>query len=236
MPRAPQKINSYVLIDFETGGLDKKKRLHSQNYPITEVAVLAINGVTLDEIVRYDNLIKPYDVKLIYDPEAARATGITKEMCEKDGVPLRKIVEDLCVVFGEANLHKSKIARPILVAHNWNFDRQFLQDIFRRAGVDLSLYVSGDPDHYGNFIPDGIDTIMLCKMLQAEITDTDTKFKLQDCCERASVDFIDGHRAMNDVESMTDLFRYLAVRLRSGASDVRVQDGRVSVHRRVFEW
>lgn len=236
MARAPQKINSYVLIDFETGGLDKKNRLHSQNYPITEVGVLAIDGVDLNEIVRYDNLVKPYDAKLIYDPEAARATGITKAMCEKDGVSLREVVKDLCQVFTEANLHNTKIARPILVAHNWNFDRQFLQDIFRRAEVDLSKYVSGEPDHHGNFIPDGLDTIMFCKMLQAQITDKDTKFKLQDCCYRAGVDFIDGHRAMNDVVPMTDLFRYLATRLRSGSSEVTVTEGRVSVHRQSFEW
>lgn len=236
MPRAPQKINSYVLIDFETGGLDKKNRLHSQNYPVTEVAVLAINGVTLEEIVKYDNLVKPYDTKLVYDPEVARITGITKEMCISQGIPLSQIVKDLCTVFEEANLYNSKTARPILVAHNWNFDRQFLQDIFRRAGVDLSKYVAGDLDHYGNFIPDGLDTIMFCKMLQAEITDTDTKFKLQSCCEMAGVDYVDGHRAMNDVIPMTDLFRYLVVRLRSGTSQVTVQDGKVSVHRKVFEW
>lgn len=236
MARAPQKINSYVLIDFETGGLDKKNRLHSQNYPITEVAALAIDGVNLDEIVRYDNLVKPYDNKLIYDPEAARATGITRAMCERDGVGLREVVNDLCKVFDEANLYRSKTARPLLVAHNWNFDRQFLQDIFRRAQVDLSKYVSGEVDHYGNFIPDGIDTIMLCKMLQAQVTDKDTKFKLQDCCYRAGVDFVDGHRAMNDVVPMTDLFRYLATRLRSGSSQVVVDQGRISVHRQSFEW
>ncbi len=235
MPRAPQKINSFVIIDFENGGLDRKDGLHAQKYGITEFAGLAMNGVTLEEIIRYDNLIKPYDPKLIYDPQAAQITGITKEMCERDGAPVKQVVDDICQLFTEANIHNSKTAKPIIVAHNWPFDRQLLQYLFYVAGVDLSKYLSGGKDAHGNFIPDGIDTIDWCKQCWAEITDTDTKYKLQACCERAGVDFVDGHRAMNDVIPTADLFRYLITRMRSG-SNVTIKEGHISVHRQLFEW
>lgn len=236
MPRAPQKINSFVVIDFETGGLDRKDRLHSQKYPITEFAGMALHGVTLQELVRYDDLVKPYDAKLIYDPQAAQITGITRELCEKDGISLSKLVENICQLCTEANVYKSKVALPILVAHNWDFDRQFFQDAFRRARVDMSKFVAGEVDHYGNFIPDGIDTLDLAKKCWAEVTDTDTKFKLRDCCFRAGIDVIDGHRAMNDVVPTADLLRYFVTRLRSGSSEVTVHQGQISVHRKQFEW
>jgi DNA polymerase III epsilon subunit-like protein len=238
MPRDPKKINSYILFDFETGGLDKKNNLHSQNYPVTEFAAIAINGTTLEEILRYDDLVKPYDPKLIYDPIAANLTGITREMCEEKGITLRTLVENICQLCAEANIYNSKTARPILVAHNGDFDRQFWQDIFKRADVDFSKYIDTEKDAFGNIVPHIIDTVDLAKACWAEITDNTTKFKLSNCCERAGVTLADGHRAMNDVEAMADLFRYFLARLRSGdGSQVSIDEGnKISIHRKSFEW
>lgn len=236
MPRDPKKINSYVIVDVETGGLDRKDGLHAQRYALTEVAVLAMNGVTFQEIVNYDNLVKPYDNNLIYDPVAAQMTGITRSLCEKDGIGLRNIVQDICLVLEEANVYKTKTAKPIFVAHNWPFEQNFLTDAFKRAGVDLSKYVSGGYDCNGNFIPKGIDTIDLAKQCWAEVTENTTKFKLGDCCAKAGIDYIDGHRAMNDVIPTADLFKYFMTRLRSGSSEVKIEHGQISVQRKNFEW
>lgn len=235
MARDPKKINSYVVIDFETSGLDKDDGLHAQKYAATEFAGLAINGVTLEEILRYDDMIKPYDIGLIYDEEAAKFTGINKDMCERDGILLKDLVANICQLFTEANLHNSRTAKPILVGHNWDFDKGFLQDIFRRAKVDLSKYVDGDKDAYGNFIPHGIDTMDLAKACWAEVTDTTTKYRLNNCCERAGIDVVDGHHAMNDVIPTADLLRFFISRLRSGIA-VSVQSGNLPVHRQTFEW
>lgn len=235
MARDPKKINSYIVIDFETSGFDKDG-MHAEKYAVTEFAGMAINGTTLEEILRYDNMVRPYDAGLTYDPVAANITGITKEMCEKEGIALIELVADICQLFTEANLYNSKTAKPVLVAHNWDFDRVFLQDIFRRAKVDLSKYVDGDKDAYGNFIPHGIDTIDLAKACWAPVTDTDTKYKLNNCCERAGIDLIDGHHAMNDVIPTADLLRFFLTRLRSGSTDVTFEGGSVAVHRPTFEW
>lgn len=235
MPRDPRKINSFVVIDFETSGADKEGN-HAKKHAATEVAVMALNGVTLEEILRYDNKFKPYDETHIYSEDAAKLTGIYKQDCIDQGIELKQIVEDLCTVFTEANLHNTKTAKPVLVAHNWDFDKSFLQDIFRRAGVDLSKYVDGELDAYGNFQPHGIDTMDLAKQCWAEVTDTDTRFKLTNCCERAGIDVVDGHSAMNDVEPTADLLRFFCIRLRSGGTDVVAQSGSTSSHRQNFEW
>lgn len=235
--RAPQKINSYVLMDFETGGIDNKNGNHCQIVPITEVAVLALNGVTLEEIIRYDNLVKPYDDRLQYQPAAAALTGITRELCERDGVELSQVVEDLCQVFTEANIYNSKTARPKIVAHNAPFERQFLVDIFNRCKVDLSKYVSGANDAYGHFVPDMLDTQDFAKACWAETTNKEDKFKLSYCSQKAGLDVIEGHRAMNDVIPSADLIRYFFTRLRSGSSQVTITEGQIAVkHRISFQW
>ena len=153
-------------------------------------------------------------------------------------MPLKTVVDNLAQVFTEANVNNSKTARPILIAHNWPFDRQFLQYIFEFCEVDLSKLVSGAKDALsGNFIPDGIDTIQWAKNVHAQLTDNTTKFTLGECCERAGVSVIDGHRAMNDVVAMKDLFIYYSLRLRSGSSNVTVNDGVAKVSpRNSFEW
>lgn len=230
MAREPKKINSIVIFDFETGGLDPNKN------PLMEVAMLAVDGVELQELVRYDNLIKPYDNNLHYDPKALNITGLTKELCEKEGERLAQVAEDMYKFFEEANLHNSKTAKPILVAHNGDFDRKWLQDIGRRANLDWSKVLDGEEDAWGNFQPHVLDSIDWAKQCFAEITENTTKFKLSHLCEKIGIDYVDAHRAMNDVVALADVMRYFIARLRSGSNQVSVSEGKASVHRQGFEW
>lgn len=237
MIKPSKSINSYVILDFETGGLDKKDGNHSQKYPVTEFACIAITGFSLEEILRYDDYIRPYDNGLIYDPEAARLTGITKDICAVKGISLRELVDNICQVAKEANVYNSKTAKPVLVAHNADFDRQFFQDIFKRADVKISDYFACAKDAYGNEVPHIIDTIDDAKKCWGDIADAATKFKLTHCCERAGISIIDAHRAMNDVEALTELFKYFLLRTRSTGSQVGVDnENKVLVQRRSFEW
>lgn len=236
MPRAPQKINNLIIFDWETSGIDKKEGKHSQKYAVTEFAGIGFDTVSCGEIIRYDNLVKPYDDKLIYDPGTVAINGITKEMCIEQGVDLKVLVNDIVELAKKTNIHNSKTARPTLVAHNGLFDRMFIQDVFERCNVDMSKYIDGDLDSHGRFVPSIIDTIDLCKWLWGDITDTDTKFKLGACLQKAGIDISDSHRAINDVIALTDLVAYIITRLRSGSSEVSVTGGVVSVHRQNFEW
>ncbi len=226
----PKKINSFVIIDFETGGLDCTKN------PVMEFAGLAIHGTTLEKIVAYDNLVKPYDPKLYYDPNALRANGLTVDKCIKEGVSLTELVDDICDLCMEANVYKSKTAKPILIAHNGDFDKNFFIEIFRRTKKDMSQYLAGTFDPFGNFQPKMIDSIDWAKSCWAPITDTQSNFKLGTCCSKAGVEVVDAHRAMNDVIPLTDLWRYFQTRLRSNTSEVTITDGKASVIRQTFQW
>lgn len=231
MPLAPQKINPIIIFDWETGGLDCTKN------PVTELAMIVLNGVTLEEILRYDDMIKPYNDNLVYQQEALDHSGITMVDLNNKGITIHELGENLLTVFKEANIHGSKTARPILVAHNADFDRGFLQAVCKELKLDISKLVDGEFDPWGNFVPHVIDSVDWAKRLEATRTDHTTKFKLGHCCQRAGVEYIDGHRAINDCTSLADLFRYYSARLSSGSSEVTVSDGRaIAAHRQVFEW
>ncbi len=231
MGLSPQKINNIVFFDWETGGTSCTKSA------AMSLACVGINAVTLEEIIKYDNLIKPYDRSLEYNPRALEVNGLTVERCEKEGVGLRQIMEDFCQVVRETNIHNSKTARPVLVAHNADFDRGFLQEGARRAEIDLSKLLDGEFDPWGNFVPHVIDSIDWAKNCWAPMTDNTTKFKLGQCCERAGVSMSDSHDAMSDTLALADLYRYFSVRLRSGSSEVTVTGGVATAsHRQVFEW
>lgn len=215
-----KKINCYLLLDFETGGLDYKKN------PICEFGCLGINGVNLEEVLRYDNIVKPYDDSLVYEEQAVKIHGLSKEICERDGIGLKQLVEDICLVIEETNVYKSKIAKPIVVGHNVTFDIPFLQDAFLRAGIDISQYLSGYW-YKDEYVLHYEDTMHLAKQADAH-KDDKLKYSNEECCKRNNIELSDAHRALNDVISTTDLFRYYISKLRSnGAGTVSDGSGKV---------
>lgn len=226
-----KKVNSYIIYDWESSGLS------SQKNAVMELAMIAINGKTLENIIAYDNLVKPYDEKLVYEPAAMKVNGLSIAQCENDGVELKELVVDMIQVFEEANVHKSKVQLPLLVAHNGGFDAPFMEDVFKRCGKDLSKYVAGWTDESGKWRPRFIDTIDLAKMVHGDLADGTDDFKMNSCCERAGIQMADGHRAMNDVIALADLFRYYVMRLRSGSNEILVGEEETKIsHRNKFEW
>lgn len=227
-----KKVNSYIILDFETGGLsnysktvENRKLPNPKVVPITEVALIAVEGYDLKELFRYDSFVKPYG-DLEYQQGAADITGITKAKVVKDGIDIKQLAKDLHQAFKEADVNKAWWARPILVCHNAQFDIPFLQEIQTYVpSFDLSKLVAGDKDTHGNFYPAFIDTMYQSKMLwgSAVMAHKDEDFKLGSCCDRAGIDLVDGHRAMNDVVATTDLLRYIISRTRAtGVSDEKV--------------
>jgi DNA polymerase III epsilon subunit-like protein len=217
----PQEPNSFIAFDFETGGLE------SQVNPATEIALIAIKGdETLDEIGRYQGLIKPYDSALIYTEKAAATSGISLELLEDEGLDLNEVVDGVVDLMRSANFSPKNSAgiRSILVGHNPMFDINFLNHIFERRfdGVKgtsgqlmLESLVHGRRDHFGNFQPSYLNTWSLGKMwfgAEAELRD----FKLGTIVERAGVELSDAHRAMNDTIATADFLRTFIRNLRSG--------------------
>jgi DNA polymerase III epsilon subunit-like protein len=233
MAKDYSKINNIVVFDWETGGLTCQKN------PVTEFAGLIIDTVTLESIAAYDNLVKPYDPALVYEARAMEITGLSKEKCEKEGIPLKQLGEDLCQLFETANKGRGKNFKCYLIAHNSSFDIPFLQDVCRRCNIDLSKYVAGYKDCWGNFQPYSDDTIIECKKIEGPETESDWKFNLDSCCSRAGINLNDAHRAMNDVVALADLVVHNIKRMRSvGTSTHVASDGAAvgSSHRVVFPW
>jgi DNA polymerase III epsilon subunit-like protein len=153
--RAPQSPNNFIAFDFETGGVESVKN------PVTEIALISITGDKLETISSYQSLIQPYDDTLIYDPRAEKVSGISKEMAEAEGQPIRLVAEQTIAMMEQANTRQEKNAglRPILIGHNAQFDIAFLTHLMYYGFLgtktdyqkELERVLHGRRDHYGNF-------------------------------------------------------------------------------------
>jgi len=176
---ADQKTLNYIVYDLETGGFNPKTEA------ITEIAMIAINGKTLEEIGRYESFIRPYG-GLGYNQQALNVTGITMDMINsgKDSKVVAKEVTDFIKSTG-AGLNK----RPILCGHNIKkFDNPFLSDFLKLHRKDLWKIINDEI----------IDTMWWSRMKTPEDSDEFGKHNLSDACNREGVEVIDAHRAMND--------------------------------------
>lgn len=216
--KQPQSPNNFIVFDFETGGLDSDKN------PVTEIALISIEGGSLKQIESYQKLIKPYDDKLIYDPRAEKVSGISFNLVQSEGFPITEVAQEVYQKMKSANTRQEKSAglKPILVGHNVTFDIDFLHHLFYYGlGKDyqklMKEILHGRIDRFGNFQPSYIDTWSVCKpwfQEEGELYD----YKLATVSEKLGVDINNAHRAMNDVVSTTEVLRRYLINLRSSYS------------------
>jgi len=211
-----EKLNPLVIINFATSGIDEIGQVHSSKCAVTQIAALAIKGDTLERIVTYDNLIQPYGSELEYQAQAAMLTDINRERCFNEGVSIEQALTDLRALFKEANIHDSVKHKPIIVAHNFPFVRQFLVDIWKRAaGVSyhLSDYIDCDSDYKGNRVPNGIDTLELAKYAFP----SSKSYALQAICNETGVAgdaIFPRNPSLNNIELIYSLLKKLFCKLR----------------------
>lgn len=217
--KKPQLPNSFIIFDFETGGLDSKKN------PITEIGLISIEGgISLKKISSYQKMIAPYDEKLIYDEKALKITGITMEMIEEDGEKIETVALEILKEFEKANIHQGKTGLlPILVGHNVQFDIDFLMHLMywglKKTKLDyqieLEKVLHGRRDFHGNFQPTYIDTWTYLKSWfqgEQELTD----YKLSTLISKLGLDINNAHRAMNDVIPTVEALKIILNTLRNG--------------------
>lgn len=233
------RANSYIIYDFETGGLasksadpSKKKLPNPKVVPIVEFAAIVLNGSDLSEVLRYENIIRPYDGELEYQEGAANIHGITKAKALKEGVSIKKFVQDFAQLCKEAGAISTNYAKPVMVAHNCGFDNPFIEDVCEREKLDLSKLIHGYVGHDGKYRIIGIDTIIDAKKMWGGDTDM-SSFNLKSCCDKAGVDLVDAHRAMPDVEALADLFRYFIQHTRTGTGNIAFEGG---TYRKSFQF
>jgi DNA polymerase-3 subunit alpha (Gram-positive type) len=188
------KMCSFLIFDFETGGLD------SNINAITELAAIAISGDTLQEIGRVHELVSPYEKQ--YDDKALQVTGISIDLLEAEGIPLVEVAKKTEELLKKAYVHtRVKSAKTILVGHNVLFDIGFLHQLLSSLGNSSKImekYLDGSYDAWGHYQPRYIDTMTIAKEIWGG-EDQMKDWKLGTVLEKGNVDLIDAHRAMNDV-------------------------------------
>jgi DNA polymerase III epsilon subunit-like protein len=209
-------INSVVVFDCETGGLDsapdpKDKTIN----PITQIALQSFELTDFKEINRYQDYVLPYD-NPVYDDKALAYTGITLQLLHLKGKQIKEVVKNLCSKFEEANTARSKIKKPILLGHNILFDIGFLQYAFYFCKVDLSKYIQVQERGYNKGMPVFFDTMW---MMRQRFAGEDIKYNLGECCRIMGVDLTDAHDAMNDVTATKELFVKLVRGMRSDGGE-----------------
>ena len=115
-----------IFLDTETTGLDEKE------HEIIEITLL-IETVDFEHpnrptpVVEWTKRIKPKHIEKAA-PEALAINGYTEEEWSS-AVPFEDIAPEL----------KLLLMNAILVGHNLSFDIRFLQEEFRRAGIEIDL-------------------------------------------------------------------------------------------------
>lgn len=213
------KINPYIIIDFETGGVDPKLN------PVTEFAGISINGDDFSQLHSYETLFNYYS-ELEYTEGAMKATGITHEIIST-GAAFKDAMSGIIDFFEKSKIHGTSAQyKPVLVGHNLKFDIGFLHQIFSIAKKDLSKYVQGDFDYFGNFQPVYLDTLSLSRLAWGN-DETMPNYKLESCIEKAGLELNDAHRAMNDVKGTVELFTHIARKTRSSGESTETVKTRI---------
>lgn len=217
------KINSFIILDTETGGLNCRVNA------VTEIAAIAIKGDTLEKIDLVSTYIQPYG-DYTYEDAALKATGITFQDIES-GVPVKEAVQELIDLFKKADLYGGRGTKPILVAHNSAFDKGFIVQLFHHCGKmkELEKLVYGSVDFYGHFSPEFLDSIILAKMMWGNDEEM-TKYNLGSCITKAGLELPDAHLALNDTLGLKDLFGVITSKMRADSISNNVTAGRYRDH------
>ena len=162
-------FDDYVVLDLETTGFDPTYD------EIIEIAAIKYSkGKKVSDfttLVKPDNYINEYITKL---------TGITNEMV-KNSPKIEKVLPDLMNFLGDS----------VIVAHNANFDINFL--------YDNCMCCLNEP-----FINDFIDTMRISRRLFKEI-----RHRLIDLTKEFGISFDVRHRSMTDCEATYKVYEYV---------------------------
>jgi CRISPR-associated protein Cas2 len=161
----------YIVADIETTGLKAGEDV------ILELAGLRVqNGAEVD---RFQRLIQ---TDRSIPGEIVELTGITKELCASEGVPLKEALAEF-----SAFVQKDRI-----VCHNAAFDSQFLRAAYHSCGLDP-------------LTNDFTDTLAMAKRRVDEVSD----YKLETLATYFRLEYSVLHRALPDCELTMQLFEKL---------------------------
>lgn len=200
MNKQEHKYQDYIVFDFETGGLNARIN------PVTEIAIVILDGRSLEIKKTYSSYFLPYPERTFYDPKAMAFTGITMEKLEALGKPIKTIVQEIIDLITPYAAFGQKY-KPLLVGHNVDFDIAYLHQIFEITKNSLAPFLSGEKegDYFGNFQPHRFDTQRLSMAKWAQDSKV-TSHTLSICIEKAGLELSDAHSALPDTIATAELF------------------------------
>lgn len=198
--------NYYIVCDTETGGLPKQlKKKATLEVALTEVAFVVVSNPELEIVDKKSWLIKPYNKDVIYQEEAAKVSGITKQMLEKEGQEIGQVFKEICDFLKK---YKKGNRLPIFVGHNFrNFDLEFILNLFEMFKIDITKFVEEDLE----------DTMEWMRKKFVE----SSSFNLASCTQMANIDHVQAHRALPDTIATAKLWIYLLKCLRGEGVEVK---------------
>ncbi len=172
--------NFFIVCDTETGGIPNKNTPATISIALTEIAFISVENKGLEIKNQLNFLIKPYAEDLIYNPEAAKVSGITKESCEKEGIEIEEAYKSCVKFLKEHTLGRQK---PIMIFHNKKFDIPFIENLFQIFNDSLN-----------NYIESSHDTLEWARLKYKSLSN----FKLGAVAEACELDLVQAHRALQD--------------------------------------
>ncbi len=183
---AKSRIQDYLVMDTETGGLPSKTKFGTLDIALCEVAMVMVSP-ELKIVGKGSFLIKPYEAE--YQSKALSVNGLTMEVLRNDGIHLN---EGVPTINDFINSYKTTKTKPVLVGHNMKrFDLQFIENLYLMHKKDLWKSVN-------NYV---IDTLELSHMMYPEAPN----FKLGTMVGQFDIELVDSHRAVADAISTAEL-------------------------------
>lgn len=161
--------NNFTVIDIETTGLSPEWD------EIIEISALKCENWSI--VKEFSSLVKPAEP---VDEYISSLTGITNEMLANE--PSIEIVLPAFIDF---------IGNDILIAHNANFDINFLYDY----SISMNRTLKND----------FIDTMRISRLLRRE----EAHHRLSDLCKRYNIKNCNSHRALSDCYATFSCFECL---------------------------
>lgn len=190
-------MHNIIVFDCETGGLSSKLN------PITQIALVCLDGETMGEMFRYDSFIRPYGDLEITD-KALQVSLVDRKTLAK-APESKEVLLMLKEFFKKAICKRSK---PILAGHNVPFDIGMLKAFFDFHKSNLFDFI-----HCNNEIPYYHDTQKLMEKCFPAIE----RYNLGNCCEQLDIPLYDAHGAVGDTEATILLLKKLFNKMKSGS-------------------
>lgn len=203
--------SNIIVYDLETGGFTPG--VHG----VCEVAMIALDMGSLQEIGRYEAIIQPYSTlegqPLKYEDSAFKVNGLSLNKITKAGKPAKEVAKEIAQF---ARSMKNGTKKPILAGHNIDkFDNPHLDDFMYNNKIDVTKF----------FENDSIDTLKWARFKWAGDPEM-TKFNLGVCCNKLGIRLIDAHSAMPDTEANAKLLIQFLKSLRGDGSVELLEEDR----------